>query len=194
MNKALLPLGFVAVFAAGVVVGAFVFPQAPATATPPPSTTTAAPPPPPRKPIPLRFSRFEEPVPLPPLTVLREGRPLQLHGSRAKPLLLHLWATWCGPCIEELPSILALDAKGEVEVLAVSVDDSWPKVEGFFKGEVPRQVAWDPRVTLEPALGVRSLPTTFLIDKEGKARIRWNGMQDWGSKYMAELLAPEIAR
>jgi thiol-disulfide isomerase/thioredoxin len=119
---------------------------------------------------------------LPPLFVVRndvDRTPIALAGPRRKPMLLHLWASWCGPCVAELPSILALGRQGTFDVIAVSVDDRWPDVVGFFGGDIPAEVAWDPRVTLEPTLGVSSLPTTFLIDTRGGVRQRLTGAQEW---------------
>lgn len=119
---------------------------------------------------------------LPPLFVVKDATdptPIALAGPRKKPMLLHLWASWCGPCVAELPSLLALGRRGAFDVVAVSVDDRWPDVVRFFEGRIPAEVVWDPKVTLEPTLGVRSLPTTFLVDTAGRVRTRLNGAQDW---------------
>jgi len=134
------------------------------------------------------------PTALPPLFVVRDGKPLALAGARDKPMLLHLWASWCGPCVKELPDILAFGRKGAVEVIAVSVDDHFESVQRYFKGTIPPEVAWDQKITLEPTLGVGSLPTTFLIDKQGRARLRWNGLQSWGGPAMAQLITTELTR
>lgn len=121
---------------------------------------------------------------LPPLFVQKsdtDTAPIALAGARAKPMLLHLWASWCGPCVQELPSILELGRKQPFDVAAVSVDDRWPDVVRFFGGKerIPAEISWDPKVTLEPTLGVRSLPTTFLVDMQGRVVARYNGAHDW---------------
>jgi thiol-disulfide isomerase/thioredoxin len=116
---------------------------------------------------------------LPSLVVVRNGRPLQLAGPRAKPTLLHLWATWCGPCRDELPALLAYGNSGDVDVVALSVDDEWDAVQRYFGGTMPAVVAWDRDIVVEPAMGVRSLPTTFLIDTAGRVRRSWVGAQPW---------------
>jgi len=123
----------------------------------------------------------DEYPPLPSLVVFRNGQPLQLAGARPKPALLHLWATWCGPCRDELPVILDYGRSGEVEVIALSVDDEWPAVMKYFAGTIPPEVAWDSKIVVEPAMGVRSLPTTILLDTAGHVRRTFVGAQDWAN-------------
>jgi hypothetical protein len=104
------------------------------------------------------------PTPLPPLFVVRDNQPL------------------------------ALAVPGRAEVLAVTVDDHFESVTRYFGDTIPPEIAWDQKITLEPTLGVNSLPTTFLIDKQGRARLRWNGAQDWSSAAMDQLIAGELQR
>ncbi len=141
-----------------------------------------------------RFLQFDPGTKLPPFAVLQRSQPLPLGGARKKPMLLHLWASWCGPCVKELPELLAFGRKGLVDVVAVSVDDHWPLVVKYFSGKIPNEVAWDPKIVLEPGLGVRSLPTTFLVDTNGMLRLRWNGLQDWKTPAMAKSILEELAR
>lgn len=171
MKAFLLGLGFLA-FVAALIFGARTIDAPvvePATA-PPPATRSDA-------------------RALPPLFVQKNDfntAPIPLAGARKKPMLLHLWASWCGPCVQELPSLLELGRKDPYDVMAVSVDDRWPDVVGFFGGtaRIPNEITWDPKVTLEPTLGVRSLPTTFLVDTQGLVVARFNGAQDWGDPQM----------
>ena len=165
MKIVLAILGFV-VFVVALVFAARTFEPAVVATAPPPK-------------IPRVVDAPEAPA-LPALFVVKndvDQTPIALAGPRKKPLLLHLWASWCGPCVAELPSLLSLGRKGastaeasaaQFDVVAVSVDDRWPDVVKFFSGKIPPEVVWDPKVTLEPTLGVRSLPTTFLVDGAGK--------------------------
>lgn len=127
-------------------------------------------------------SSNEEPAePLPALTVFRKGQPLALSVKRQKPALLHLWATWCGPCVQELPAILAYGREGGVDVIALSVDDEYKSVAAFFGGaeKIPPEVAWDKNIVVEKAMGVNSLPTTFVLDTDSNVRGTLTGAQDW---------------
>ncbi len=141
-----------------------------------------------------RYFAYADNTALPSFTVVQRGQPLPLSGPRNKPMLLHLWASWCGPCVKELPELLAFGRKGLVDVVAVSVDDHWPLVVKYFNGKIPTEVAWDPKIVLEPGLGVRSLPTTFLVDSKGLLRLRWNGLQEWNSKEKVQTILNELAR
>jgi thiol-disulfide isomerase/thioredoxin len=173
-------------------------PSAPAASAPssptqaPPSASAAQPQAQKPPPVPIRYDRVVPATPLPEFTIVRRGKPLPLAGPRPRPRLLHLWATWCGPCIEELPSLLAYGKKSGIEVIAVSVDDYYEPIVKFFDGNIPPEVAWDPKVTLEPGLGVRSLPTTFLLDKQGRVRMRWQGRQSWEAPAMGQLIVQEL--
>lgn len=133
---------------------------------------------------------------LPPLFVFRDDKtsePVALAGPRAKPMLLHLWASWCGPCRAELPSLFALGRKGWVDVVAVTVDDRFGDVVRFFGGQLPPEVVWDKTITLERALGVRSIPTTFLVDTSGHVIDRFDGMQPWDDSRLENALREALA-
>ncbi len=131
--------------------------------------------------------------PLPALFVFKGDKQIALAGPRKKPLLLHLWASWCGPCRAELPGLLAFARKkGDVDVLAVSVDDYWEPVEKFFTGAVPPEVVWDKKITLERALGVDSIPTTFLVDTAGNVVDRFDGAHDWSDPRIEAVLAADL--
>jgi thiol-disulfide isomerase/thioredoxin len=117
----------------------------------------------------------------------------ELHG----PLLVNLWATWCAPCVKELPTLNALarknDADGALGVIAVS-QDSGPQasVEAFMvKLKVEDLgVYHDPKMALSGALGPDTvLPTTILFDADGKEVWRYVGDLDWTSAEAAKLLS-----
>ena len=141
--------------------------------------------------------------PLPALTVFRNGQPLPLAGKRDKPALLHLWATWCGPCRDELPLILDYGRSGDVEVIAVSVDDDYqavvdyfganpmgaPAADGLRAGNIPKEVAWDKNIVVERAMGVNSLPTTIVLDTNGGVRGTLTGAQDWRDPGLRQAVA-----
>ncbi|MGQ0558843.1 MAG: TlpA family protein disulfide reductase [Sphingosinicella sp.] len=122
------------------------------------------------------------------------GRQARLADFRGRPWLVNLWATWCGPCVVEMPSLDRLAVREEVvlKVLALSQDiDGREAVTAFFaeRNFVRLEPYLDPRTDIMRALGVDTLPTTILYDGEGREAWRMTGMADWQSERTARLLA-----
>ena len=122
-----------------------------------------------------------------------EGGPTTLADFQGKPLLVNLWATWCAPCIAEMPTLDALAAREDkLQVLVVSQDlDGQDKVDAFFAERKfsTLQPYIDPQMGLMTALGVDTLPTTILYDAEGREVWRMTGIEDWQGARAAELIA-----
>jgi len=108
-----------------------------------------------------------------------------LDAFRGRYVLLNLWATWCGPCVNELPSLarLAKFTPG-LKVLAVDWREKPQAVDAFLKshnaGSLPTLV--DDSGALMRGLGAYGLPMTVLIDPQGKIIARAAGPADWGSE------------
>jgi len=121
-----------------------------------------------------------------------DGKPVRLAGFKGKPLLVNLWASWCAPCVKELPTIDRLARSGRVQVLAVSQDDGpHASVVAFLKvhGISTLQSYQDPKMSLSAALGPDTvLPTSILLDADGKEVWRYVGDLDWTSADAAKLL------
>ena len=103
-------------------------------------------------------------------------------------VLLNLWATWCGPCVAELPSLAKLKAAVPgLTVLAVDVGrDTAPAAEAFLKGHHAEALGTfvDTDIALIRAFGAYGLPMTVLIDPGGKVIAKSNGGADWASPDM----------
>lgn len=124
----------------------------------------------------------------------RDGSTLRLSEVRGRPLVLHFWATWCPPCRDELPALLAYAAEGDMRVLAVSLDPDWGAVRRFLGSDPPPAVVLAEGDEVEAAFDVRSLPVTFVVDPAGRLRLRLDGPRDWASAPARDALLEAVRR
>lgn len=108
-----------------------------------------------------------------------DGSTGRIADARGTVVLLHFWATWCPPCVAELPGLLELGREGTVRVIAVSLDDDWSAVREFFAGDVPPEVVRASSSAAAKAYGVSVLPETYVIGADGMLRLRIAGERDW---------------
>ncbi len=121
-----------------------------------------------------------------------DGRPLTIASFVGKPVLLNLWATWCGPCKAEMPTLDKIAGEGKLQVVTVSQDlDGRAAVDPYFaKAGLKSVKAYtDKELHLSAAFGNPSLPTTILYDSSGKEVWRMIGGMDWTSPTARGLLA-----
>jgi thiol-disulfide isomerase/thioredoxin len=122
------------------------------------------------------------------------GAPATLTSFRGHPALVNLWATWCAPCVKELPALdqLAADSTGKFAVIAVSEDmNGDADVQPFWKSHgIKALTAYtDKSNKLMNAIGAAELPVTVLYDSKGKEVWRVAGGKDWAGPDMAKLIA-----
>lgn len=123
-----------------------------------------------------------------------DGGDISLADFAGTPVLVNLWATWCAPCVKELPTLDRLsEAQKGITILAVSQDTGpHASVEAFLKAKkIANLDAYqDSNMSLSGALGPDTvLPTTILYDGSGKEVWRYVGDLDWTSGEAARLLA-----
>jgi thiol-disulfide isomerase/thioredoxin len=118
------------------------------------------------------------------------GKKVTLEDFRGKPVLLNLWATWCAPCIKEMPSLDAAAASEAVQVLAVSQDMQREKIAPFFtERKLARLKPYaDPDMGLSLNYRV-NLPTTIMFDAQGRELWRVSGAMDWAGAEAKALMA-----
>lgn len=126
------------------------------------------------------------------------GKRLRLTDLRGKPVLVNLWATWCGPCVLEMPMLdtLAREQDGRLRVLTVSQDiQGAEKVQPFFADRsFARLEPWlDPDNELSTHYGTGVLPTTVLYDAQGREVWRMIGGHDWSGSRTAAMLADTLS-
>ncbi|HYM03597.1 MAG TPA: TlpA disulfide reductase family protein, partial [Stellaceae bacterium] len=134
-----------------------------------------------------QFSPVDPPRPAPALTfAARDGSSLSLADFRGRWLLVNLWATWCEPCVREMPSLDRLQAKlgDHIAVLAVSEDrGAAHAVDPFLEKLALKNLAiyLDPKSAVGQAFGTRGLPTSLLIDPGGRLVGKLEGAAEWDS-------------
>lgn len=114
-----------------------------------------------------------------------EGETISLDRFAGKVVLLNFWATWCAPCVEEMPALDRLQAElggDRFQVVAVSSDRSGAEaVAPFYEqhGLESLPIYLDPEGAVGRAFGIRGLPTTVLIDSQGREVARKEGVAEW---------------
>ncbi len=133
------------------------------------------------------------PAPLAPLFGA-DGKKIDLSAYRGKVVLLNFWATWCAPCIREMPSLDMLHERlggRSFAVVAVSIDRAgFARIKPFLaRIRVTKlHVYLDKSSKLYRKFGVQALPTTFLIDHQGRVRGYLEGPAEWDSKEARALI------
>lgn len=109
-----------------------------------------------------------------------DGSDVSLASLRGKVVIVNFWATWCPPCREEIPDLIALQAKykDQLQIIGVSQDEAPPAMVAKFASE--HQMNY-PIVMTTPGLeqlftNIHALPTSFIIDREGRIAQRHVGM------------------
>jgi len=128
----------------------------------------------------------------------RGGGEVDLSSLRGKAVLVNFWATWCPPCREEMPSLARLAQsfdRQSFEVVTVSVDEGWAPVEKFLAApKTPYRVALDEGAKVSRTYGTTKFPESYLVDREGKLRLKFVGPRNWMDPNVATLLEEFGAR
>jgi thiol-disulfide isomerase/thioredoxin len=122
-----------------------------------------------------------------------EGGDASLSDFAGRPVLVNLWATWCGPCVAEMPTLDKLaSAQGDkgMAVLTISQDLQTDGIKAFFaKNPLPHLKGWaDPENRLGGHYGTGVLPTSVLYNAQGKEVARVIGAIDWNGAEAADLI------
>jgi cytochrome c biogenesis protein CcmG, thiol:disulfide interchange protein DsbE len=124
-------------------------------------------------------------------TVKDADRTISLHDYRGKIVLLNFWASWCAPCIEEMPSLVQLQKRmgPKVTVVAVSIDEDEAAYHKFLRDHnVDLLTVRDPQQRTSTMYGTTGWPETFVIDPKGTIRRKFIGAVDWTSPEIVDYL------
>lgn len=118
-----------------------------------------------------------------------EGERLNFQEAREEVVVLNFWATWCPPCIAEMPSFQELynDYGDKVSFYFVSSEET-EVLEGFMEKRGYRVPVYQPLSAVPELLRSNSLPTTYVITKSGEVVVKKTGVADWNSDGFRELL------
>jgi thiol-disulfide isomerase/thioredoxin len=147
-----------------------------------------------------KFEKATVPKPLPDLEFQNaDDKPLRFADFRGKALLVNFWATWCAPCVKEMPSLDRLQAKFPKDkflVLPLSIDGpTRPKVAPFYKDRKLAHLGiyFDKGRKAMQGLNVSLLPTSILVDPMGRELGRLEGDADWDMPEGVALMKAAIA-
>jgi thiol-disulfide isomerase/thioredoxin len=148
-----------------------------------------------------KFKPANPPVPVPPGSFVdADGHTLNLTAFKGKLTLVNFWATWCTPCVAELPSIDRLKrakSSGDFDVETISEDQGGQiAVVDFFKkdGIVALPLYVDTAAAFSESLKLNGLPTTLLLAPDGRELGRYEGDTDWNSPDAYRLFDWYLAR
>ena len=136
---------------------------------------------------------FPERVPSVDFTLSRlEGGSVSLSDYAGSVVLLNFWATWCPPCREELPSMVRLQEElgsDNFTILAVSLREERDVVESFMdEHDFELPVLLDPSGSVGMQYGVRGIPTSYVVDREGRVVGMLVGAREWDAPEVKELI------
>ena len=120
--------------------------------------------------------------PAPDFTVADNEHSVALHDFKGKVVVLNFWATWCPPCVEEMPSLVAMQQrlKDRITVVAVSVDVDHDAYKQFLQQhQVNLLTVRDPDQRSNTLYGTFKFPETYVIDRQGTIRRKFIGAVNW---------------
>ena len=118
-------------------------------------------------------------------------RTVKLSDFRGKPILLNFWASWCAPCVEEMPSLVQLQKQlgDRVTIIAVDEDSNDKPYQQFVRQHnVDLLTVRDTQQKTNEAYGTFKFPETYVIDRNGKILRKFIGAQEWTSPDIVEYL------
>jgi len=114
----------------------------------------------------------------------RNGRKTDLAKEKGRLLIIHFWATWCPPCVEELPALSQFwdryRPRADVSLYAISVNKDWKEIDDFLKKN-PAALPFyrDPEASTARRFGTTQYPETYIVNEKGRVLFRVQGAVSW---------------
>ncbi|MGZ4787230.1 MAG: TlpA family protein disulfide reductase [Terriglobales bacterium] len=130
--------------------------------------------------------------PAPDFVVQDGDKKVALHDFKGQVVVVNFWATWCGPCVQEMPSLIAMSQKLKdkgVTVLGVSIDVDQAAYNKFLQQHgVTFETVRDPDQKSSALYGTTGWPETFIVDRQGVLRRKFVGPVDWNNPEIVQYL------
>lgn len=135
----------------------------------------------------------------PPIDLLRpDGSPVNLKDLRGKVVLVNFWATWCEPCVAEMPSLQRLRSEfgaERLEVLGVNFQEGPARINAFVqRAGITFPIVRDTDGAVARSWSARVFPSTFVVDRGGRIRFALMGEADWTSPAIVNAIRPLLER
>ena len=126
------------------------------------------------------------------------GRSVDITRFKGKVLLVNFWATWCAPCVREIPSLLSLQdqfEKKNLQLILINYGETQKKIQNFVeKNSIGGLILFDEGRTATADWNIKGLPTTFIIDRDFKLSHQALGELDWTDETVTNLIESLISR
>ncbi len=133
----------------------------------------------------------------------RSGAKIDLSKAKGKLVIIHFWATWCPPCVEEVPALSRFweqyEGRDDIALYAISVDKDWKTIDQFnAKNPNKLPLYIDPGEATAKRFGTSQYPETYIVNKNGRVLERVPGAVSWDDpeirKRIVQLLASGVGR
>lgn len=123
------------------------------------------------------------------------GQPWQVHETQGDVLFMNFWATWCAPCLAEMPAIARLeeDYGDRIEFIMVSFDQDFEVAREYLTRQSDRLEPLRPTSSIPASLTTGLIPTTVVVDRQGRIAVHEAGMADYDSRRFRDVLDRLIA-
>jgi cytochrome c biogenesis protein CcmG, thiol:disulfide interchange protein DsbE len=130
----------------------------------------------------------------PAFTIHDGAQTISLSQYRGQVVLINFWASWCPPCIDELPSLLAIHRRlPQLAIVAVSIDADRQAYENFLAAyHIDFPTIRDPSQTVMHRYGTIQIPESYLIDRNGRILRKYVSAQDWTSPEIVDTLSAAL--